>query len=489
MPRAGAHWNWADCSLALRLSCAGLHRAQLAALLGWTLLSTRLSLPRGSSDWREGMASPYGKCDALLLPASLYTLLSQGDLDVWGDMGTPGVAPFEAHMDELAGFWDACKARGGRVWEVLAEEVPAGRAVCSPYHCSQQEVEERLWPQHLHRTSGSNASSGAAALELGHWRQLRLDFVLAGFEKCGTSSLSHNLARHPQVEFVPPPPEDPRINTDGQEAQDGHLFWHVGNRLLPPVALIHAFNEARCCAGGARVAGVSDGELHGRKSKQASGDGPHSRGERNPVYIFHRAIMKMVALVPGVRVILLACDPIAWLQSAYADKMNWYPEAEDLRSPPPPQLAEFAAADLVASPSGHWYNLSRRRALFTRFLESLTRMLGSSIRARLHLLHRDAVDDRRAGAAGMHAAYNRIAAFLRLDTFPRTFNFEKKNVHKKDATGQGGHSTLCKPSDAALRAGVQHYYKKEYARLPVWLARLGGLVPPSVAANRTVCDL
>ena len=66
--------------------------------------------------------------------------------------------------------------------------------------------------------------SDVSLLEMGHWSQIQLDFatrpalaaksdqrqlmrvnsltpqqVLAGFEKCGSSSLSHNLAKHPEA--------------------------------------------------------------------------------------------------------------------------------------------------------------------------------------------------------------------------------------------------------------------------------------------------
>ena len=74
------------------------------------------------------------------------------------------------------------------------------------------------------RSNSHRNDTEALATELGHWRHLKLDFapalhgarcspgcifmlppwslhteVVAGFEKCGTSSLSHNMARHPEA--------------------------------------------------------------------------------------------------------------------------------------------------------------------------------------------------------------------------------------------------------------------------------------------------
>ncbi|CAK0885427.1 unnamed protein product [Prorocentrum cordatum] len=96
------------------------------------------------------------------------------------------------------GLWDTCASAGGRLWEVLdASYSLEGAALCASRACGQRDVEAVVW-QTFHR------GSEAVALELGHWRQLRLDLVLAGFEKCGTSSVSHNLARHPQ-RFCGPP--------------------------------------------------------------------------------------------------------------------------------------------------------------------------------------------------------------------------------------------------------------------------------------------
>ena len=53
------------------------------------------------------------------------------------------------------------------------------------------------------------------------------------------------------------------------------------------------------------------------------------------------------------------------------------------------------------------YNLSRRRALFTRFVEGLVRLLGLSSLERIHLLHRDSIDERTVGIEHVRAAYDR----------------------------------------------------------------------------------
>ncbi|CAE8691907.1 unnamed protein product [Polarella glacialis] len=452
---------------------------------------------------------PSAGCDRLLLleESLLPTLLREEGFGLSVHTDAPGAAPAEARLEALSELWERCAAQGGRLWEVLAPEAEYGAALCAPATCGQLEVVQLLWPRVMFGSGGpTSASPGTQATELGHWKQLQLDFVLAGFEKCGTSSLSHNLARHPDVEFIPAPSTDRRINTDDQLAQDGNLFWHVGNRLLPPASLVASFNAGLCCSGGARVTGVSDAELVGPSLRSGSDESSSSRGgsqvkrgERNPVYAFHRVIMKMVSLVPGAKVVLLACDPIRWLHSAHADTTNWYAASQG--DSPPPMLREFALNDLVPAPSATalsrgWYNLSRRRAFFTRFAEGVARILGGQ--HRVHMLHRDSVDERLSGSAGAREAYDRLASYLGLRPFPPDFSFERRNIRAKKAPPQitaGLDSApapplpaLCAPSEVQALRVLRKYYRTEYARLPQWLSRLGGFVPAGVSANRSCCD-
>jgi len=447
------------------------------------------------------------RCREPLFPEALPTLLHPDEAEAWSAIEMPGQAPWEARMELISAHWDKCDSRGGSLWEVLASEVPGGLSLCVPHACTEHDIKGSLWPRYFRRTVGFNASSDVAVLQLGHWRELKLDFVLAGFEKCGTSSLSHNLARHLQVEFVPAAPTDPRVNTDAQEAQDGHVFWFAGGRLLPPAELVAAFNKGTCCSGGARVVGVTDSaDKDATRAHQPTAP-ILARGERNPVYVFHRAIMKMIMLVSHAKVLLVACDPIGWLHSAYTDTTNWYDS--DIEKYPPPPLRAFASMDVVVAPRpsnlsrGGLYNLSRQRALFTRMLKGLTRLFGRSAQTRIHLVHRDSLDERLVGKLGVRQAYDRIAGFLGIVAFPPSFLFERRNVAGKKM-GQGGvggsadgvgrdvvaprGSGLCAASDALALASLRRYFRSEYKGMPSWLVRFGSSVPPRVASNLSYCD-
>mmetsp|Transcript_81545 Transcript_81545/g.253401 ORF Transcript_81545/g.253401 Transcript_81545/m.253401 type:complete len:426 (+) Transcript_81545:2-1279(+) len=423
-------------------------------------------------------------------------------------MELPGQAPWEPLLERLAAHWDRCRARGGRLWEVQAFELRdrgGAATLCAPRSCGEEEVQQRLWPLHLRRLTGAQAWTRPELLELGHWRQLRLDFVLAGFEKCGTSSVSHNLARHPQgIQFVPE--VDPELNTDSQAAQDGNFFWFLGNRLLPPALLLEAFNAGSCCQGGQmpeRAGSSGAGGGAGATGTDPTVDGRSTtrravaiRGERNPVYVFHRFIMKAISLVPHAKIVLVACDPIGWLHSAYKDTMNWY--AGDPGDPPQPPLRAFALADAVPAPqsANGWYNLSRKRALFTRVLAGLLRLFGSSGGGRLHLLHRDSVDELidGVGAKGVRASYNRLAGFLGLNHFPKDFAFERRNIggvlaqHGLQAAPAAPVvASLCDPHERQVLRALQRYFRAEYEHMPAWLALLGGAVPPWLAGNASSC--
>eukprot|EP00434_Breviolum_minutum_P016309 symbB.v1.2.014371.t1/scaffold956.1/size149065/4 len=359
---------------------------------------------------------------------------------------------------DISLFWQRCNRSDGIVWEVLSEEVPNGRALCIFRACDQRKV-LASWI----RRKGFNMS-GVSLLEMGHWSQIQLDFVLAGFEKCGSSSLSHNMAKHPEVTFIPSISDDPRINSDQQLVQDGHFFWRVGGRLLPPLQLIQSFNQGHCCAGGARISGFSDAELVGQRASR----GPAKRGERNPVYAFQRILMKMVSLVPGAKVILLVCDPVGWLHSAYADTLNWYAGEEG--DPPRPPLRDFALTDFVAAPkptslSKGWYNLSRRRAFFTFLAEGIVRIFGSE---RVHMLHRDSLDPSLSLESGIHESYNRLMAFLGLRPFEPTEVFDHKNKRVRKAKKS---PVLCE--EELVLKHLKRYFRPEYARLPTWIGRLG----------------
>lgn len=299
-------------------------------------LALLLAPPLGQAREEVGSLALRRRCETPILQEVLTTTLDPTELQAWSDVDLPGQAPWEMHMDALSSYWDRCAAHGGRLWEVPdSQKSDSAVGVCMHRSCSQRQVERRLLPR-------PNGVAIGMAFELGHWRQLHLDFVLAGYAKCGTSSLSHNLARHSQVSFIPAAPVDPEVNLDGQEAQDGDFFWYNGNRLLPLLQLVDAFNEGRCCNHGT---GVSLAEDNATKKKWHGG--LLVRGERNPVYAFHRPIMRMIKMIPHAKIILVACDPIGWLHSMYADTTTWHAtaELEGLVSPPP--LATFARTDMV----------------------------------------------------------------------------------------------------------------------------------------------
>merc|ERR1712032_1317111 len=157
--------------------------------------------------------------------------------------------------------------------------------------------------------------------------------------------------------------------------------------------------------------------------------------------------------------------------------------------------------DVVVAPRqsgrsrGGLYNLSRQRALFTRMLDGLTRLFGRSAQTRIHLVHRDSLDERSVGKVGVRQAYNRIAGFLGIAMFPSSFLFERRNVAGGGGSADGlrnvvapRSSGLCAASEASTLASLRHYFRGEYGRMPSWLLHFGSSVPPRVARNMSYCD-
>lgn len=83
----------------------------------------------------------------------------------------------------------------------------------------------------------------------------------------------------------------------------------------------------------------------------------------------------------------------------------------------------------VRDPQGGVYNLARRHAHFTRYVEPLMMLMGSS---RVRLMHRDMIDLSRTGEAGVRAEYDSLATFLNVDAFPANFVLQRRNVRKRD---------------------------------------------------------
>ena len=81
---------------------------------------------------------------------------------------------------------------------------------------------------------------GAAHLtELAHWRDLRLDYVVAGFPRCGSASLWLNLNEHPALRHSAP------VTDPAAMGPEDWLFWELGTWMLPPARTLSAFHASR----------------------------------------------------------------------------------------------------------------------------------------------------------------------------------------------------------------------------------------------------
>lgn len=103
--------------------------------------------------------------------------------------------------------------------------------------------------------------------------RMRPSFLIAGAQRCGTTSLFRMLAKHPDVR--------PPAITKG----------------------IHYFDTADRYARGPR--------FYAAHFPLALGSGPKVTGEASPYYIFHPLAAQRIAQeLPGVKVIVLIRDPV-----------------------------------------------------------------------------------------------------------------------------------------------------------------------------------
>merc|ERR1712151_1008076 len=100
----------------------------------------------------------------------------------------------------------ACETTGGRLWALTVSDrtsnhtVHHRRGYCVPWQCSER---------HLQMASVRTIAPMFTPFEvrvhvdgeLALWRSLSVDFLIAGVDSCGTSSLRRNLAQHPEITF------------------------------------------------------------------------------------------------------------------------------------------------------------------------------------------------------------------------------------------------------------------------------------------------
>ena len=181
----------------------------------------------------------------------------------------------------------------------------------------------------------------AQVVELSHWSRFELDFVIAGVDNCGTTSLGRWLQQLEGVEF----------SRGGEE--DESLFAH--DRLLPYLSEVEAFNS------------------QWRSSSTL-------KGLRHPSLWAHLRARMALARIQRLRVLLVVCDPLSRI-----DKAFWWYHICNPSLPHPeagPLLRPGTCYDSIASALEPGF---LRRFDVRRHLEHVQRLFGQ----RLVVLHQE----------------------------------------------------------------------------------------------------
>jgi hypothetical protein len=267
-----------------------------------------------------------------------------------------------------------------------------------------------------------------------------IGFVVAGFPKCGSSSLAYNLRQHPEIYFG----SDEAESSQGMGVED-YFFWSAERSLLPSAALVESFNNRTCCFTG---------------ESEAPEPGAWIRGEKQPSYVYHEWVLHSIAY-SGAKVILVLCDSIDQLQSGRSfEAMTGFTRADF-------ELLEPSDAPAVACPT---------RGRFVHWLRRLLALVPSE---RLFLIHRDTLN-------AFPSAYDTLATFLGASPFPAgaRLGFRRNQNRKRNRTTDG----LCAAESADVLASLREYYAEDYADLPLLLAEQNQFTPPSLLKRRTLCD-
>ena len=114
--------------------------------------------------------------------------------------------------------------------------------------------------------------------ELSHWSRFQLDFIIAGIDTCGTTSLGRWLQQLGDIEFS-------RL---GEEDD----FFFQSDRLLPFASEVEEFNS--------------------QWIRQKS-----LKGLRHPSIWAHLRVRMALARIPQLKVLLVVCDPLSRIDKAF----------------------------------------------------------------------------------------------------------------------------------------------------------------------------
>ncbi|CAE6941142.1 unnamed protein product [Symbiodinium sp. CCMP2592] len=315
-----------------------------------------------------------GTSDVALLVTDAETKVCCSHNSVEGAAAGVKAFTFEsrlARQTEVLGCWGS----GGRYWhsEVQTSLGPRRSTLCVPYSCTQADVEAVLAPIWFQRFIGVDAVTieRLTAQELSHWADLRLDFAIVGLDGCGTTSLRHNLAKHPEINFT-------HLSVHNQD--EDFFFMEMGRQTLPLMSQVQRLNAHRDAMVGVKRLGIYQ-----------------------PVMWREEVLEFVFSLIPDMRIVLAVCDPV----DRFERKLHLEHDAN------PAELKELMARKLEDK-TGY--------LRFATALASMKRSFGDH----LLVLEKDELND--------PETFERAARFLDLASFPSRARLKRYNSRGRHRT-------------------------------------------------------
>jgi hypothetical protein len=248
------------------------------------------------------------------------------------------------------------------------------------------------------------------------------DFLIVGGQRCGTTSMTRALSRHPAVFGAA---LDLEVHYFDQEYDRG-LAWYRSHFPL---------------------------RAHARLAARAAGAAPVAF-ESSPYYMFHPLAAGRIARdLPGVKLLVLLRDPVERAYSGHAHAVSGGYETEpferalELETARLEGEAERLAADPAYVSYSHQHHAYRTRGHYAEQLERLERLFG---RERIHVIDSDAFFTDPA------TSYDEVLEFLGL---PRRGHpaFKRRNPRSRA------------PMTPETRAALEEHYRPHDERLARWL--------------------
>eukprot|EP00434_Breviolum_minutum_P005089 symbB.v1.2.004488.t1/scaffold254.1/size251309/11 len=174
----------------------------------------------------------------------------------------------------------------------LPERLSGG--VCAPSSCEEEEVRRRIMPRFLSRKLQFDfdlpvpEKEFLQVMELSHWSQLKLDFVVGGVDSCGTNTLFKGLSQAEEIIF-----------TMEETEEDPFFFKH--DSLLPYRREVESFNH----------------EWLGKTSTSGHASRTPSLGLRHPGLFHSHRVRLALREIPRLKVLLVLCDPLSRLEKRF----------------------------------------------------------------------------------------------------------------------------------------------------------------------------